>query len=1187
MCKRSRNESNEEHRRRAHSPSPHVPAREERLLLALAEASRSIQRARDASQVFQRVCDEIARLGFDASVFTLTEDERSLRIGYATFDSRLVKASERLMGLTANAYTFELTPGSFQEQVLREGEAVFSDSGSAPIADALPKELRPQAGRLARLLGVGPAIYAPLIVEGGRYGLMTVLGSDLRESDVPAISAFASQVAIAVENAIAYQEAERARERAQQYLDIAAVILVALDRSGMITMINRKGCEILGRTEDELVGQRWTEACLPERIREDVQKVFDRLVGGESGPLEYLENPVLTANGEERIIAWHNAVLRDEGGVIVGTLSSGEDITERTRAAEDLRSYRDQLENLIDQRTTELRTAVDAAGAAMFHHNIETGDVVLDDRWFEMAGVSRDHFPNTQSSWLSAVHPMDRERVTRRIKQVFASDATAMQIEYRLLRPDGGVRHIESRSIVLRDDAGRATETVGLNIDVTDRVETEEALREREALLRTTIDNVPADFWATDGELRFTIQNERCRRSLGDLIGRPITEMKIPPDLMSTWLKENRRVLAGETIQQEFELPIDGESRSYVARISPLVIDGEVRGTIGTSIDITERKSAEDALRKSEAYLRAVMENVPIDFFALDRNMRYTMQSAVSRSVVGDVIGKGVEDTDAPDELRQQWIEEHGQVLAGETIHREYRIPVGDEMRTFITTIAPVKIDSEVIGTIGTSMDITERERMESELRRARDALEERVQERTEELRESEERFRTLFVRAPDAFYITDLSGRFLDGNRVAEQLVGLSKDELVGRTLAEAGLLSPEDLPRAKALLSTSLRGRPTGPDEFVLHRPDGTEVPIEIRTYPLPLAGRAVIFAIARDITERRRMIEALRASKELAEQLIDTANAIIVELGTDGEIIRFNRHAERISGYKRAEVLGRSWFEVLIPEGERSGLSALFGEALDRSQDTFSNVTPIVCKGGERRIVEWRNTTISAEDGTVAGLLSIGIDVTERERALRDLRASETHLLEVLEGTIAAFARTVEVRDPYTAGHQENVAQLATRIARKLGLPSDRVEATRVAGLLHDIGKIAIPSEILTKPTRLSPAEWNMIRQHPANAYRILEGIRFPWPIAEIVRQHHERPDGTGYPDGLKDEEIFLEARILSVADTVEAMAAHRPYRAAVGLEAARDEIERGAGTTYDADVVEACIAVLEEDDSLFRV
>jgi len=169
---------------------------------------------------------------------------------------------------------------------------------------------------------------------------------------------------------------------------------------------------------------------------------------------------------------------------------------------------------------------------------------------------------------------------------------------------------------------------------------------------------------------------------------------------------------------------------------------------------------------------------------------------------------------------------------------------------------------------------------------------------------------------------------------------------------------------------------------------------------------------------------------------------------------------------------------------------------------------------------------------------------------------------------------------MRDPYTARHQERVTELACAIAREMGIPDGQIEGIHAAGLMHDIGKIAVPTEILTKPGKLNDLEFSLIRRHPQVAYDILKGIEFPWPIADIVLQHHERLNGSGYPNGLKGDEILLEARILTVADVVEAISSHRPYRPALGLDAALDEIKQGRGMLYDPDVVDTCLSVFEE-------
>lgn len=194
--------------------------------------------------------------------------------------------------------------------------------------------------------------------------------------------------------------------------------------------------------------------------------------------------------------------------------------------------------------------------------------------------------------------------------------------------------------------------------------------------------------------------------------------------------------------------------------------------------------------------------------------------------------------------------------------------------------------------------------------------------------------------------------------------------------------------------------------------------------------------------------------------------------------------------------------------------------------------------------------------------------------------ELRGANAALRRTVEGTIQAAARIVESRDPYAGGHQQRVARLTRAAAERLGWPADRATGLYLAGLIHDVGKIGVPPEILSKPGRLSRDEINFIRTHAAVGYDILRPIAFPWPIAEIVRQHHERLDGSGYPSGLKAPDILFEARILAVADTVEAMSGDRPYRPALGVEKALEEIRRGRDTLFDPETVDACVALFEE-------
>jgi HD-GYP domain-containing protein (c-di-GMP phosphodiesterase class II) len=183
--------------------------------------------------------------------------------------------------------------------------------------------------------------------------------------------------------------------------------------------------------------------------------------------------------------------------------------------------------------------------------------------------------------------------------------------------------------------------------------------------------------------------------------------------------------------------------------------------------------------------------------------------------------------------------------------------------------------------------------------------------------------------------------------------------------------------------------------------------------------------------------------------------------------------------------------------------------------------------------------------------------------------------------MEGSVQAIALAVEMRDPYTSGHQNRVADLACAIARVMGLSEDRIYGLQMASVIHDLGKLTIPGEILCKPGRLSGPEYEMIKTHVQSGYDILKKIDFPWPLADIVIQHHERLDGSGYPCGLTNEEILIEARILSVADVLETIGSHRPYRPSLGMKKAMDELSKNSGRLYDPVVVEACLSLVNED------
>ncbi|MFA6411632.1 MAG: HD domain-containing phosphohydrolase [Syntrophales bacterium] len=260
-------------------------------------------------------------------------------------------------------------------------------------------------------------------------------------------------------------------------------------------------------------------------------------------------------------------------------------------------------------------------------------------------------------------------------------------------------------------------------------------------------------------------------------------------------------------------------------------------------------------------------------------------------------------------------------------------------------------------------------------------------------------------------------------------------------------------------------------------------------------------------------------------------------------------------------------------------REKIETAYG-ACAREGAPYDEEMEIITARGRRIWVRIIGEAIRDDAGTIISLQGALQDITDRKLAEGALQDSFDKLRKTIGAAIRTLAATVEMRDPYTAGHQQRVADLARRIAREMSLDNDKIIGLGLASTIHDIGKISVPAEILSKPTKLTNIEFSLIQNHTQAAYDILKDMEFPWPIAEIVYQHHERLDGTGYPRGLKGEEISLEAMIIAVADVVEAMSSHRPYRPGLGIDVALGEIKKNRGVFYDPAVVDACLRLFLE-------
>ena len=347
------------------------------------------------------------------------------------------------------------------------------------------------------------------------------------------------------------------------------------------------------------------------------------------------------------------------------------------------------------------------------------------------------------------------------------------------------------------------------------------------------------------------------------------------------------------------------------------------------------------------------------------------------------------------------------------------------------------------------------------------------------------------------------------------------------------------------------------------------------------LKIVGELFSFALS-----RKEVSEALRDSESKYKALYEYANDAIF-LAKGEHFVECNTKTLDMFGCLKEQILGHSLLEFSPPQQPNGKDSK--EEILEKGELALS---------GKPQFFEWKHrrhdgSLFDAEVsfnrigvGDDVFLQGIVRDITDRKLAERKLEGTLEDLRKAMGATIQAITHVVETRDPYTAGHQRRVADLARTIATEMNLPHNKVEGIRMAGVIHDIGKISVPAEILSKPGKLTYKEFELIKDHPQTGYDILRDVEFPWPIATIILQHHEKMDGSGYPQGLKGDEICLEARIIAVADVVEAIASHRPYRPANGIDAALVEIEKNKGIFYDAEVVGACLRIVKEKRFAFE-
>jgi PAS domain S-box-containing protein len=720
--------------------------------------------------------------------------------------------------------------------------------------------------------------------------------------------------------------------------------------------------------------------------------------------------------------------------------------------------------------------------------------------------------------------------------------------------------------------------------DITERRQVEESLRKTKETYRLVVDNMADVITVMDLNLHFTYVSPSVIRLRGytaeEVMAQSIEQVMTPESLQ----------IVARVFEEELKLEASGTAdpgRTRILELEEYRKDGstvwlenhlssfrdkenKLAGIIALSHDITERKQGEEALRNSEGRLRTLVQTIPDLIWLKDKEGVYLSCNTMFERFFGareaDIVGKtdyGFVDRKLADSFREH---DRKAMAAGKPTRNEEWITFADDgHHAFLETIKTPMHDAQgtLVGVLGIGRDITERKRSE------------------ETLKESENKYRLLADNVNDVIFVLDMnlnytyispSVKFLRGYETEEvmkqqpmETMTPSSGELVMRTLSE--VMELEKSEHRDISMSRTL--------QLEVRRKDGTTVWTEVKfSFIRDRDQRPVgILGLTRDITERRRTEEELKQSEERYRSIFESAQEGIFRSTPEGKLIMANPAMATMFGYESpAEMIAGATDvtrqQYVNPEDRRK-----LKEIIDEHGFIKRYEAQNCRKDGS---IFWVSLTMHAvcdEKGESMYYDGMIEDITDRKQKAERIRKA-------LAATVKAIAVTVETRDPYTAGHQRRVADLAFAIAAEMNLSVDQMDGIRMAAAIHDLGKISIPAEILSKPTKLTNLEFSLIKTHSQSGYDILRGIDFPWPVARTVLDHHEKMDGSGYPNGLTGDKILLESRILAVADVVESMASHRPYRPSLGLEAALEEIKKNRGTFYDNAVADACLRLFRE-------
>lgn len=947
--------------------------------------------------------------------------------------------------------------------------------------------------------------------------------------------------------------------------DTASIgILIAQSSYKNFLYSNQKICDMLGYSKQEILKLKVSDIH-PEESLPYIFDQFDKIINKEISemhnlPFKRKDQSVFFADGNASYVT-----LKGEE-CLVGMFK---DVTERYEAENIITSIRFTEEKLRESEKRLSSLADNLSNAVIYQLTVEPDGgrrfTYISRAVERLNEVKEDVVLADASVIYNQVLPQYRELVRQREEEAL-ENMTTLHVEVQSRLPSGRLRWFEYISTPRRQADGSLVWD-GVEMDITKRKEAEISVSKSEKQFSSIFHFNPDPIAITEMTTGKVINVNNAfiswtGYSREEVIGISTHDLRLwvnPEDrekIIST-LASIGDVNGAEIIMRQK----NNNVRNVLFSARFVEIDDE-RYLLTLAHDITARKQAEEKLRKEEQRFRALAEQAPDLILLINRDFKVTYINPAVEDFLG-LSKEEIIDMDTYKYIHPDDVERVMNIFttffknSSPNIQKtEIRIYHKDGTWHPVEAIGTNLVHNHVAEAVIVNLrDITERKRANEQLLLIQKAVDS----------------------SSDPIGISDPQARHFYQNKAFSDLFEYTAEEL---DAVGGGPAVYVDKDVARAVFDIIMKGGSWNGEVEMISK-NGRKFPAYQRADAIKdESGKIVgLIGIQTDITERKRMEHQLQASESNFRHSLDESPLGVRISTLEGETIYANRAILDIYEYETIEELKKTSIrERYTPES--------YAEFQERKQKRLNGETgpsgyevSIVRKNGAIRNLQVFRKEIFWNGKKQSQV--IYQDITERKQAEEKLQKTLELLKKAVGTTIHVLVSVLESRDPYTAGHQSRSADLACAIATEMGLSQDKIEGIRMAGAIHDIGKLAIPAEILSKPTKLTDLEFSLVKEHSQSGYEMLKDVESPWPLADIVSQHHERINGTGYPRQLKGNDILVEARIMAVADVVEAMASHRPYRASLGLAAALAEIEKNKGILYDETVVDACLRLFKEN------